>query len=339
MKRLYMLGGTALVCLFLASATLIADQGNQANEVKTAILSAIVSADQSTLFVAGQGFGTAPDVVLDGTALENVMVNEDGTALTATIPPGMMPGSYLLVVRRTMGRSHRQGDEYDDARVGLFVVTVGAAGPQGTEGPQGPQGLQGPQGPQGLQGLQGPAGPGFSFALGPMIDGPVVTAPGAAGDSNAYDIVCPNGQVALGSNDRAGNDNDALGLQCAPVTSFAFDVTGIRATTGAVTNTADAGNPNGGTFAAEACPAGYAMVGIFGTYSGSINAIATHCEQIGGGAMADTSFGHGSPRYTSNNAGNAPGTPFDLRCPSGTAVVGIKGVSGLLVDKVQLVCQ
>lgn len=157
-------------------------------------------------------------------------------------------------------------------------------------------------------------------------------AAGGTGGSSFGQITCPSGEVAVGGNDRAGNDNDAFGLQCAPVTSFAVGMTGIKATTGTVTSTAYAGNAYGGNYASEACPAGYAMIGIFGTYTGSINAIAVHCEQIGGGATADTGFGFGSPRYGS-------GTAFDIKCPAGTAVVGIQGNSGLLVDNLQMICR
>ncbi|HVB38176.1 MAG TPA: lectin-like protein, partial [Vicinamibacterales bacterium] len=156
---------------------------------------------------------------------------------------------------------------------------------------------------------------------------------GGTGGSPFGQITCPPGQLAVGGNDRAGNDNDAFGLQCASITGYSVGSGGLQVTTGSVTSTAYAGNGSGGAYASEACPAGYAMVGIFGTYTGSINAIATHCQKINGTDTADTGFGNGTPRY------NSGGTSFDVRCPTGSYVVGIEGNSGALVDKLRMICQ
>jgi hypothetical protein len=137
--------------------------------------------------------------------------------------------------------------------------------------------------------------------------------------------------VAVGALDRAGDDNDAFSLECAPVTSFSVGITGIIATTGATTQTAYAGNAAGGSPFPLMCPAGYAVTGVFGTFTGSINALALHCARIGGGNSSfDTSFG-GTPEPS--------GTFFDTSCPVGKAVTGFTGKSGLLVDSLSMRCQ
>jgi hypothetical protein len=121
---------------------------------------------------------------------------------------------------------------------------------------------------------------------------------------------------------------DAFGLTCAAVTNVSFGMGGVNAQTGPATSTALAGNPNGGSFFPLGCPAGFAVVGIFGTFTGSINALAAHCARIGGGGLFDTPAG-----------GTFRGAPnFDVSCPAGKAVTGFGGRSGLLVDALQLRC-
>ena len=90
------------------------------------------------------------------------------------------------------------------------------------------------------------------------------------------------------------------------------------------------GNPAGGTPVDLLCPAGFAVTGVFGTFTGSINALAAHCTRLGGGGTADTAFG-GTPR--------AGGTQYDAQCPAGKVATGFRGRSGLLVDQLTLRCQ
>ena len=106
---------------------------------------------------------------------------------------------------------------------------------------------------------------------------------------------------------------------------------GVGATTGPTTQTAFAGNGGGNPFLLS-CPAGYAVTGVFGTFTGSINALALHCARIGGGATADPGFG-GTPRFPPE------GNDFDTSCPAGTAVTGFVGNSRVLVDGLSLRCQ
>ena len=164
-----------VICLLpmIAASTVRADDDHHP---RTTIVSAAVSADQSTLFVAGTGFGSAPVVTLDGMPVGGVSVNATGTALTALMPT-LTPGSYLLVVKE---HAKRHDDDDDGARVASFALTVGAVGP---EGPTGPQGIQGAQGLQGPQGIPGPAGP--QGAVGPQ--GPA--GPAGSGGGTAWPVV------------------------------------------------------------------------------------------------------------------------------------------------------
>src|SRR5438105_10950013 len=61
------------------------------------IMSAVVSVDQSTLFVTGANFGRTPIVRLDGLDLGGVSVDPTGRQLVAVMP-ALQPGSYRLEV-------------------------------------------------------------------------------------------------------------------------------------------------------------------------------------------------------------------------------------------------
>jgi Collagen triple helix repeat (20 copies) len=208
---------------------------------------------------------------------------------------------------------------------------TGATGPAGPPGPIGPQGPAGPQGPQGIQGEPGPQGPpgqGFTFAFGPVV---LSNTGGGTGGAPFGPISCPTNQVAVGLVVRAGDDVDAMTMKCAPVTSFAVGVDGIRATTGAVTLTDTAGNPSGGVANDLACPAGSVVTAVLGRlFMGEINALRAACTRIGVGTTTLTAFA-GTPQPA--------GTDFDATCPAGTAATGFQGRSGLLVDQITLRCQ
>ena len=370
MKRLlFTLAASVAVTVMAAGSAFARDDDRDDRRTDATIVSATVSADQSTLFVSGAGFGSAPAVALDGMLLGGVRVNANGTELTANMP-ALPPGSYQLLVQRR--QRDRKGHE-DDEQLASFVLTVGAAGPKGDKGdkgetgatgpqgpigltgpqgpigptgpqgpigltgPQGPVGPTGPQGPMGLTGAQGPTGPqgppgpagaGLTFTLGPAVASNTV---GGNGGSPFGLVACPANQLAVGVVVRAGNDMDAFGLKCAPVTSVGVGFGGVSATTGAVTNTALAGNAGGGTQSDLLCPAGFAVTGVFGTFTGSINALAAHCGRIGGrDGSSDTGFG-GTPR--------PGGTQYDGQCPAGTAATGFSGRAGVLVDQLTLRCQ
>ncbi|MDE3155382.1 MAG: collagen-like protein [Acidobacteriota bacterium] len=187
MKRASLFVSAVGVAVLLAFATVSA-RPEQHDDGPLRVLSASVSANQATLAVTGAGFGSSPTVYLNGIALGGVTASADGTALTAPMPT-LGPGSYELVVVR---RSKRGRDDDDDAhRVGDFVLTVGAVGPQGPTGAQGPVGPQGPIGLTGPQGAQGPQGvPGVAGPQGPV--GPA-GAQGPAGATGAQGPAGPAG--------------------------------------------------------------------------------------------------------------------------------------------------
>lgn len=139
------------------------------------VTAAAADLSQSLLFVAGQGFTPAAVVFLGGQPLGGVVVNGQGTALSALLPPNLPPGSYSLTV--VAGPASIQTT--------VFAVTLGAVGPRGEDGPPGPAGQAGPAGspgPQGPQGFLGPGGP-----VGPS--GPQ----GAAGASGVLGMVALSG--------------------------------------------------------------------------------------------------------------------------------------------------
>lgn len=102
-------------------------------------------ADQLTVF--GDSLGAEmPAVALEGIPL-SVLSHEPGR-IVLSIPPDMIPGTYLLTVVTGGGTPRRDS----------FNVTVGTRGPQGEQGVPGPAGPPGEQGPAGEAGPQGPAG-------------------------------------------------------------------------------------------------------------------------------------------------------------------------------------
>lgn len=118
----------------------------------------------SALVIVGSNFGnTAPVVQLQDLTL--AVSRSTDTRIQASLPPGIVPGTYLLTVTR--------GNKSD-----TFNVAIGEEGPIGPQGPPGPQGLQGlrgatgatgPQGPQGTTGATGPQGlRGATGATGPQ---------------------------------------------------------------------------------------------------------------------------------------------------------------------------
>ena len=311
--------GAALLVACVTTVAITAASNDDENRRKNhlVVTAAAVDATQTTLFVEGRNFKADTRVVLGSTPLGGVTVNSTGTMVTALLPPGISAGSYLLHVSTTYGES----------RTAEFEVTMGAVGPRGPRGPEGPHGAIGPMGPQGVPGPVGPMGPagmGLTFTFGPDA---MTGIAGTNGGSDFPMMTCPANQVAVGATARAGDDLDAFLLRCAPITSFALGITGIRATTGTVSEIGvDTG---GGSYFDLSCNSGYAMVGAEGTSTGSINAVRVLCARIGGGDVYATRYA-GQPR---------PGAAvFKIACPVGAAVTGVRGRTGLLVDQLQFRC-
>ena len=202
-------------------------------------------------------------------------------------------------------------------------------GPQGDTGPIGPQGPQGETGSRGPEGPTGPQGPSGDPGPGPPVPswvGIFSAYGGALGGSQFNPLYCPASlPTAFGAYVRAGNDVDAFALRC----SYYVSVDGVVSYIG-TTQSPWAGNPSGGNLNDLVCPNGYAVTGVLGTYTGSINALRLRCTEVGGSGVYLTPYA-GTPR--------SYGTSFDISCPAGTAVFGFQGSSGLLVDGLQLICK
>ena len=152
----------AIAAAFVFAASTVFAQG-KAPTSQVIITVAAADPTQTTLFLAGENFEQGAAVYLSGIPLGNVAVGSGGATLTASLPPGVLPGSYRVFVVQGNGKTQNA----------TFDVTLGSAGP---EGPVGPVGPPGPQGERGATGSQGPQGPqGATGATGPQ--GP----PGVAG--------------------------------------------------------------------------------------------------------------------------------------------------------------
>src|SRR5438876_1508377 len=100
-------------------------------------------------------FPPGPLVAKFNDATVNATYDQAAQTITATLPAGLKPGTYLLAIYKS------------DIPFAWADVPIGAQGPVGPPGPKGdkgdpgatgPQGPAGPQGPQGSQGVAGPAG-------------------------------------------------------------------------------------------------------------------------------------------------------------------------------------
>src|SRR3954471_11795827 len=94
------------MCFALVITLATAAAARAGDDQHTQVVSAMVSADQSTVFVTGTGFGKTPLVALDGILLGGVTVNGAGTQLQAILP-ALAPGSYQLLV---LGKKTKSDD-------------------------------------------------------------------------------------------------------------------------------------------------------------------------------------------------------------------------------------
>ena len=185
----------AAVVAFLVATTL--SLGAQGNPNQPAIDSALVSADQTMVFVRGVNFGKSPTVWLNGLTLAGVQVDSTGQQLVASLP-SLQPGTYKLEV------TNRNFQAYLDVTIGAIGAAghEGAPGPTGPEGPAGPAGPAGPQGPQGQTGAQGPAGSqgpaGAQGPAGPQGPGGPQGPIGPAGAPGAQGLAGPAGPAGPG---------------------------------------------------------------------------------------------------------------------------------------------
>lgn len=137
----------AMIAVFVFAASPLFAQG-KAPASQVIISAAAADPAQTTLFLAGENFEPGAAVYLAGIPLGDVVVASDGQTLTASLPPGVLPGSYRVFLVQGNGKTQNA----------MFDLTLGSTGPEGPAGPQGPRGPQGEPGAQGPQGPQGPTG-------------------------------------------------------------------------------------------------------------------------------------------------------------------------------------
>jgi hypothetical protein len=153
------------------------------------IFSAQADFSAHTISISGTNFGsTQPTVNLD--AMQLAVTAFSPIAIKATLPAGLGPGSYHLLVTSSGSPS----------RTGQLDVTLGIAGPVGPTGPTGPTGATGATGPTGLTGATGATGTpgpqGPQGAVGPPgLPGPqgVAGPPGPLGPQGATGAVGAQG--------------------------------------------------------------------------------------------------------------------------------------------------
>lgn len=196
---------SAVVVAFVVMATM--SLGAQGNPHQPSIDSALVSADQTIVFVRGMNFGKNPTVTLNGQALTGVQVDSTGQQLFASMP-SLERGTYKLQVINKNWLADLDVT-ITGAEPAASVGSQGPAGPAGPAGPTGPEGPQGPQGPvgpagatgaQGLPGPQGPIGPagatgaqGLAGPQGPGGPQGPVGPPGGIGPQGEQGPVGPMG--------------------------------------------------------------------------------------------------------------------------------------------------
>jgi Collagen triple helix repeat (20 copies)/IPT/TIG domain len=111
------------------------------------VQSGIINYVTNQITLTGSNFvpGKAkPTVLFNGAAL--TVTSSTNTQIVATLPSGITPGTFNLMVTNSSGNSVD------------FDMSYGAIGPQGLAGPAGPTGAQGPVGPTGPAGPTGPRG-------------------------------------------------------------------------------------------------------------------------------------------------------------------------------------
>jgi hypothetical protein len=163
------------------------------------IVNAAENSAGTQIVISGTGLGSTPLAVTLGAANLTVSTYSD-TSITANLPPGTVPGTYLLTVQA--------GKNSASFEVALGQIgPVGPAGATGAQGPAGPAGATGPAGPTGPTGPAGPTGPqGSPATIQANLDTlsrALSTNGGTAFGYNKISAACPNmniGDVLLSVN-------------------------------------------------------------------------------------------------------------------------------------------
>ncbi|XXF77246.1 hypothetical protein P2318_29960 [Myxococcaceae bacterium GXIMD 01537] len=149
-----------------------------------------------------------------------------------------------------------------------------------------------------------------------------LTARGGTGGT-ASTLSCPAGKVAVGLISRAATYVDAVGLLCGTLNA--------NGTFSSITSHGPTGG-GGGTYYAEYCPSGQALVGISGRGASWLDQIGGHCANV-------VSWGPSSYVNTSLlSHGGSGGTLFSDTCPAGQVITSLNLRAATLVDRVQGKC-
>ncbi len=156
----------------------------------------------------------------------------------------------------------------------------------------------------------------MSISSAVTVVGPI----GGFGGSAFPAVDCPAGSVGIGLDVRAGDDIDSISLRCGTLPSLT-----------PLAPIFVAGNVGGGTPYSLGCAAGDIMTGVYGAPRGGgfLDYLAVRCT-----TPSSTTYQTGTVGLV--QAGDPPQT---LSCPASTAVVGLEGRSGLLIDQVSIRCQ
>src|SRR4051794_18324925 len=101
------------------------------------------------------------------------------------------------------------------------------------------------------------------------------------------------------------------------------------------TQSAGAGNPNGGAPTVALCPSYAALTGVTLHMNGSAGSVTGACAPL---LVSASSVGLGATNSVTPRIGTSGTRDTTATCPAGSVVTGFSGRSGLLVDAVQLRC-
>ena len=186
MKTRHKLGLATLGCLAACWLQVLTMSAASADIPHLPIMTA-VSADPALTTLTVQGASLSGTAILTLAGYGNLqLTSQSDNVITALLPPGVQPGSYLLTLtlkNKLFGIA---------PLIEEFWVTLGEGGPQGPAGPAGAAGPMGAPGPAGVPGATGPAGPaGADGAPGPA------GAQGAQGPTGAQGPAGPSGASAI----------------------------------------------------------------------------------------------------------------------------------------------
>jgi hypothetical protein len=92
-----------------------------------------------------------------------------------------------------------------------------------------------------------------------------------------------------------------------------------------------------GTTNRVTCQTNWGAVGIHGKTGNVIDSLGLHCGRLY--TNSDTSVKTAGSTEKKGPFGGPGGAPFDLKCPSGQVLTGLKGRAGNLIDSLDLICR